>query len=279
MDSPTRVYSTTSPYHEINVTDIGYLRVLRFEHNRQSSMYLDAPFDTDFEYPAYLHTPLALKPDATRTLVIGLGGGTVVKRMWRDYPDMRLDVVELDPEIVDVAYRFFALPEDDRIRVFTGDGRGFVETATDTYDIAIVDAFDEDRVPRPLTTEEFVRLVRDRLAPDGVVAYNFIGTLKGDRSKPFRSLYRTLSTVWRRVWVFTMDEGVLAQGANLILLGTDADVTADELRDRLAGRVGGKVTVPAFQLFGENLYTGEIRTGDVAIIADPPRGNSRRGRR
>jgi spermidine synthase len=279
MDSPTRVYSTTSPYHDINVVDVGFLRVLRFERNRQSSMYLDAPFDTDFEYPAYLHTPLALKPDATRTLVIGLGGGSVIKRMWRDYPDMRLDVVELDPDIVDVAYRFFELPQDDRISVFVDDGRRFMETAADTYDIAIVDAFDEDRVPRPLTTEEFMRLVRDRLAPDGVVAYNFIGALKGDRSKPFRSLYRTLANVWRHVWVFTMDEGVAAEGANLILLGSDTDVTDDELRDRLASRVDGKVTVPAFHLFGENLYTGEIRTGDVAIITDPPRGGSRRGRR
>ena len=61
-------------------------------------MYLDAPFDTDFEYPGYFHVALAMKPDAIRTLVIGLGGGTVVKRMWRDYPEMRIDSVELDPE-------------------------------------------------------------------------------------------------------------------------------------------------------------------------------------
>jgi spermidine synthase len=272
MNLINTVYSHSSPYHDIHVEDLGYLRVLRFERNRQSSMYLDAPFDTDFEYPAYLHTPLALKPDATRTLVIGLGGGSVVKRMWRDYPDMSVDVVELDPEIVEVAHRFFELPRDPRIHVFVDDGRAFIEMSTETYDIVIVDAFDEDRVPRPLTTEEFLRLVRDRLAPDGVVAYNFIGAPKGDHSKPFRSLYRTLSNVWRHVWVFMTDEGLLTEGANLILLGTDADVSADELRTRLAGRVGGKVTVPAFDRFGEDLYTGEIRTGDVPIILDPPRG-------
>jgi spermidine synthase len=274
----TMLYSHTSAFHDIHVEEVGFLRVLRFSRNRQSSMYIDAPFDTDFEYPGYLHTPIALKPDASRTLVIGLGGGTVVKRMWRDYPDMHVDVVELDPEVVEVAYRFFEVPVDERIRVFSCDGRSFLETATDTYDIVIVDAFDEDQVPRPLTTEEFMRVLRDRLAPDGVVAYNFIGSLKGDHSKPFRSLYRTLANVWRHVWVFTMDEGVAAEGANLILLGTDADVSADELRTRLADRVGGKVTVPAFDRFAEDLYTGEIRTGDVPLIVDPPRGGSRRGR-
>jgi len=278
MDSlnTNSIYSHTSPYHDIHVEDIGYLRVLRFERNRQSSMYLDAPFDTDFEYPAYLHTPLALKPDATRTLVIGLGGGSVVKRMWRDYPHMSIDVVELDPEIVEVAHRYFELPRDERIRVFVDDGRTFVETASDTYDIVIVDAFDEDRVPRPLTTEEFLRLARDRLSPDGVVAYNFIGAPAGDHSKPFRSLYKTMSNVWRHVRVFMTDEGLLTEGANLILLGSDAKVSDEVLQSRIADRVGGMVTVPAFDRFGEDLYTRGIPTGDVPIITDPPRGKSRR---
>jgi spermidine synthase len=276
MNRLSTVYSHTSPYHDIHVEDLGYLRVLRFERNRQTTMYLDAPFETDLEYAAYLHTSLAVKPDATRTLMIGLGGGSVVKRMWRDYPQMRLDVVELDPEIVEVAHRFFALPEDERISVFVGDGRSFLETALDTYDILIVDAFDEDRVPRPLTTEEFLRTARDRLASDGVIAYNFIGSTKGDRSKPFRSLYRTLANVWRHVWVFTMNEGVLAEGTNLVLLASDAEVSDAELRARLADRVGGKITVPAFERFGEDLLAGEIRTGDVPIITDPPGARARR---
>jgi spermidine synthase len=270
MGPITTIYSHASPYHDIHVEELGHLRVLRFARNRQSTMYLDAPFDTDLEYAAYLHTPLAIKPDAARTLVIGLGGGSVVKRMWRDYPGMRLDVVEIDPEIVEVAHRFFALPEDERIRVFVGDGREFVDQTPQTYDIVIVDAFDEDRVPRRLTTEEFMRAARDRLAPDGVVAYNFIGAPKGDLSKPFRGLYRTLRNVWRGVWVFAIEEGVLAEGSNLVLVASDAEVSDDQFRSRLADRVGGLVTVPAFERFGEDLYRGEIRTGDVAIISDPP---------
>jgi len=278
MNAQTEVYTTTSPYHTINVTDHGFIRVLRFERNRQSTMYLDAPFDTDFEYPGYFHITLAVNPAATRTLAIGLGGATVVNRMWRDYPEMSIDAVELDPEVVDVAYRFFALPEDERIRVYTDDGRAFLETCSDTYDIALVDAFDEDRVPRPLTTEEFMRTLRDRMAPDGVVAYNFIGSVSGERSKPFRSLHRTLRNVWRRVWVFVVSDGVESDGANLMLYATDADVTDDELLSRIADRVGGRVTVPAFDLFCEDLYTGEIRSGDVPLILDPPKGKQGRSR-
>lgn len=278
MNPESPVYSTTSAYHEIDVTDHGFLRVLRFTRNRQSSMYLDSPFDTDFEYPGYFHIALALDPGATRTLVVGLGGGSVVKRMWRDYPEMRIDSVELDPEVVDIAQRFFELPEDERLRVYVDDGRRFIETCPDDYDMILIDAFDEDRVPRQLTTEEFLRAARDRLAPGGVMAYNFIGALRGDLSKPFRSLYRTLRNVWRHVWVFAVDEGVETEGANLMIFATDAAVTGEELLERIADRVGGRVTVPAFHLFGADLFTGEIRCGDVPLILDPSKGK-RAGRR
>ena len=278
MILPIERYAGTSPYHDINVSDYGYIRVLRFTRNRQSSMYLDAPFETDFEYPGYFHISVAIKPDAARTLAIGLGGATVIKRMWRDYPSMSIDAVELDPMVVEVAFRFFELPEDERIRVFTDDGRRFLDTATETYDIVLVDAFDEDRVPRPLTTEEFMRALRDRLNADGVVAYNFLGEHAGERSKPFRSLYRTMRNVWRNVWVFVVNDGVDSEGTNLMLFATDADLTADELCDRIADRAGGIVTVPAFELMGEDLYRGEIRLGDVPLITDPPKGKPGRRR-
>ncbi len=271
-DAPTEVvvYEVTTPYHTVTVGDIGARRYLRFEHNRQSSMYLDDPFSTDFEYPSYFHIAIALAPEANRTLAIGLGGGTVVKRMWRDYPDMRIDAVEVDAEVVGIARRFFALPDDPRIRVVVDDGRRFLEAPGGVYDIVIVDAFDDDRVPLPLTTEEFLRATRARMSEGGVIVYNAIGSLSGRYSRPFRSLYRTLSNAWRHVWVFRVDEGVEAEGSNLIVLASDAEVSTEALLARIADRVGGRVTVPAFHLFGDDLVRGGIRTGDVPMLVDPP---------
>ncbi|MDP2233960.1 MAG: fused MFS/spermidine synthase [Actinomycetota bacterium] len=248
------IYSHTSAFHDINVADYDFLRVLSFGHNRQSSMYLDAPFDTDFEYPGYFHVALAIKPDAARTLAIGLGGGTVVKRMWRDYPKMRIDSVEIDPEVVEVARRFFELPQDERIRIFVDDGRRFLETRTDLYDIVIVDAFLDDVVPPALTSAEFLHTLKGRLTPDGVTVYNFMGTVHGEGSEPFRALHQTLTAQWSRVWVFVINESTKSGAKNLILLATDAVLTTHELRARIADRVGGLVSVPAFHLFGEDLY-------------------------
>lgn len=274
------MYDEHSRFNHLRITDNNGVRLLRFERNRQSSMYLADPYETDFEYPGYLHLALAVAPHATETLVIGLGGGSVVKRMWRDYPHMRLDVVEIDDEVVEIARAFFALPDDERIKVVVADGRDFVRRCSGTYDIAVIDAYDDDRFPRPLMTEEFMRDVSDHLKPGGVAAYNFIGALYGPKSKPFRSLYRTAANVWRNIWVFPIGYGedVTDKSRNIIMLASNASLGTDELLERIADRLGGVVTVPKFERFGEDLYQGRIRAGDVPLIVEAPT-RKRLGRR
>jgi len=234
-------------------------------------MYLDAPFETDFDYPGYLHLTLAVKPASTSTCMIGLGGGTVAKRMWRDYPHMTIDAVEIDPRVADIARTSFALPRDERLRVHIGDGRAFLEESNDAYDIVIVDAFDDERVPTPLVTEEFHRLVFGRLAQDGVLAYNMHGSVTGDHSRPFRRLYRTLRGTFAHVWPFVVGlsrGGGPASHSEIIILATNAPLTIDELRVRIASRVDGLVSVPEFHEFGRDLYEGPIRAGDLAPYTD-----------
>lgn len=273
------MYDEHSRFNHLRVTDNDGVRLLRFDRNRQSSMLLNDPFETDFEYPGYLHLTMAIAPHARAALVIGLGGGSVVKRMWRDYAPMRLDVVEIDEEVVEVARAFFALPDDERIRVMVADGRDWVRHCPETYDIVIVDAYDDDRFPRPLMTEEFMRDVAERLNPGGVVAYNFIGSVYGPKSKPFRSLYRTAANVWGRVWVFPIGfgEDVTDKSRNIIVLASNSVVGDDVLLERIASRVEGRVSVPKFERFGEDLYQGRVRAGDVPLIVESP--TRKRGRR
>ncbi len=269
-----------SAHHLVRVTDNNGVRLLKFERNHQSSMRLDDPFETDIDYVAYLHLVMAVRPDALRTLVIGLGGGSLVKRMWRDYAPMHVDAVELDPAVVDLAYDYFMLPDDDRIVVYAEDGRDFLRLTDATYDIIVIDAFDDDHIPRHLMTEEFLRECRDRLSADGVIAYNLIGAVYGPHSKPFRSLHRTANNVWRTVWTFPLGiaDDILDDTRNIVLLASDIELTEDELLTRIADRVGGLVTVPRFERFGEDLYRGGIRTGDVPLLTDESPERPRRRR-
>ena len=193
------LFRKDTQYHRITVTEDGKERHLRFDRSHQSAMDLADPFSSGIRYPDYLHLAMTIKPDATRVLVLGLGGGTVTKRYWRDYPDVRVDTVEIDPGVVDVARRYFDLPTDARIRIFTEDARRYVQRTTETYDVVIVDAYYADSLPFHLTTSEFFREVKAHMSPDGVVAYNCIGSVEGDYSKLFRSMYRTVGDVWTNV--------------------------------------------------------------------------------
>jgi hypothetical protein len=101
-------------YHRLVVVDGGGSRYLRFDSSFQSGMYIGQPFRTRFAYTDYLQLGLAYNPSAKNVLVVGLGGASAPKRVWRDFGDVRLTVVELDPAVVETAYKWFALPHDDR---------------------------------------------------------------------------------------------------------------------------------------------------------------------
>ncbi len=268
-----------SGFHQLRVTDNEGVRLLKFERNHQSSMHIDDPFATDIEYVGYLHVTVAVKPDPRRALVIGLGGGSIVKQLWRDHPRLQIDAVEIDPEVIEVACALFSVPEE-RVEIVCGDGREALSLLSHAYDIVIVDAFDDDRVPRHLTTEEFMREARGRMAEDGVIAWNVFGAVYGPHSKTFRSMHRTASNVWRNVWVFPVRLSVNPsdETRNLVMIASDTDLTDDELLGRISSRVGGKVSSPGFERLGEELYIGAVRSGDVPLLLDHPTGR-RSGRR
>ena len=110
------LFRADTQYHRITVTEGDGARHLRFDHSHQSAISIDDPYESRIRYPDYMHLAMALKPDAKRVLVLGLGGGAITKRFWRDYPGVSVDSVEIDPVVVDVARKYFWLPEEIAIR-------------------------------------------------------------------------------------------------------------------------------------------------------------------
>jgi spermidine synthase len=193
------VYRKDTEYHRLNVIDDAGTRYLRFDNSYQSAMQIGKPFATAFDYTDYFDLGLAYRPRTRDVLFIGLGGGSAPKRMWRDFPHLDLQVVELDPEVVRVARRFFALPRHPRLRVHVQDGRRYLATHPRRWDVIAIDAFFADATPFHLTTREFLELVRDRLKPGGIVVTNALGAIRGPDSKLVRALYRTYRTVFPTV--------------------------------------------------------------------------------
>ena len=218
-------YAKDTRYHRLSVADDGRTRFLRFDASFQSGMILKRPFGTAFAYTDLFHLLKAYNPGARDVLFIGLGGGSSPKRLWRDFPNLQLQGVELDPVVRDVAYRYFDLPRDPRLQVAIDDGRRYLVRNKKRWDAIIIDAFFSDAIPFHLFTAEFLELASSRLNPGGVILTNTIGAIAGDQSRLFRSIYRTYRSVFPTVLVHPTiigdDEGDDTALRNLILVATE----------------------------------------------------------
>ena len=233
-------------------------------------MALDDPFVTPFDYVPYLSLAFAYRPEAANALYVGLGGGSAPKRAWRDFPDLRLQAVELDPEVVDVARKWFALPQDPRLAVEVEDGRRYLQRNDRRWDVIVLDAYYSDALPFHLTTQEFLELVRDRLAPGGIVVANVIGAVEGENSKLFRAFYRTYRSVFPSVAVHPVAlQGDPASIRNIIVVaGEGALPSRNFLAERWAEVKAEHPKVPDLSDAIAGRYEKLIPTRDVPLLTD-----------
>lgn len=205
------LYERDSLYHHIRVVQDDTSRRLYFDESFQSEMNLKNPLEMAFLYTSYLHLGVVAHPEPSRVLFIGLGGGSAPKKFLHDYTSLKVvDVVEIDPDVVKVARRYFELPSDPKLQIFAQDGRIFVEKKAReiaagraaAYDMVIIDAYNASSIPYHLTTREFVAAVRKTLSPNGVIVSNIIGAFAGQSSQLLRSMTRTVASVFPQVYLF-----------------------------------------------------------------------------
>lgn len=205
------LYERDSLYHHILVAESGSIRNLHFDNSYQSAMDVDKPLEMVFDYTSYLHLGVVARPKPERILFIGLGGGSAPKKFLNDYPSIKsIDVVEIDPDVAKVAYSFFKLPDDPRLKVSVQDGRLFIAKKAGEvvagriapYDMVIIDAYSESTIPYHLTTVEFLQAVRKVLGPEGVVVSNVIGALSGPGSRLLASMTHTFRNVFPQAYLF-----------------------------------------------------------------------------
>jgi spermidine synthase len=119
-----------SPYNTIVVTeDDRGMRILRFEQGgaRQSVVKLGDPDHLELPYVRVIPVAFVFVEKPQNVLVVGLGGGTIPGFLRKRFPDMRIDAVEIDPGVVEVARSHFGFREDARMHAHVADGRHFIE--------------------------------------------------------------------------------------------------------------------------------------------------------
>src|SRR5262245_8909382 len=166
-----------SEFNHVIVTQRDSVRKLYFESGGvwrlQSTCDLDAPDGLHHEVFQTMVAGLLLSPAPKRMCMVGLGGGQLSNYLFRNLPELDIDVVEICPEVARLAKAWFGVPDDPRYRVHIEDGRVFVERlAAASVDLLFLDAYRGHSIPKHLRTQEFHALCAARLSASGVVVAN-----------------------------------------------------------------------------------------------------------
>ena len=141
----------------------------------QSGMRLDDPCALEFAYTRQMMAFLLFVHEPRRILVLGLGGGSLVKYCHRNLPTARLVVVEVDPHVIAFRDEFRVPPDDARLAVRREDAAEHVARAGPAADVILMDAFDRDGLAPELSARDFYADARSALARRGVLVANLVG--------------------------------------------------------------------------------------------------------
>ena len=202
-DSDVLVEEETS-YSSLSVTEKNNFRTLYIDGAVQSQMDLNDPSKLVLDYTKSFHLTSLINPYLEEVLFVGGGGFSGPKSFLANYEYIaKIDVVEIDPVVVDVAKEYFFVPEDEpRLEIINEDARVFLTQTDRKYDAIILDAYSGYDIPFHLTTKEFYHILDERLTEDGIIVSNFLGALQGQNSKLFQSSYKTLQEIFPSVFVF-----------------------------------------------------------------------------
>jgi len=198
----TLLFEKETVFSHLDVSEFGDNRSLYLDGMQHSTMNLNDPLDLVIDYTEYFHLGMMFNPDATNVLFVGGGGFTGPKNFLALYPDTKIDVIEIDSDVIDVAKNYFNLQEDSRLQIFNDDARKHLSLFEKKYDLIILDAYASTYVPYHLMTHEFFQTLEQRLESDGVIVSNLLGSIEGNHSQIVKAVYKTMKETFPVAYVF-----------------------------------------------------------------------------
>jgi len=141
----------------------------------QSEMRIDDPDALVNDYTREMMGFLLFCPEPRRILMIGLGGGSLVKFCSRHLPSTHVTAVEIDANVIALREHFRIPPDGNDLRVVHGDGARFVADLVEADalpDVLLVDAYDRNGISPSIAEYEFLEHSRRILGDGGVFVMN-----------------------------------------------------------------------------------------------------------
>jgi spermidine synthase len=227
------LYEKESAYHYIQVIQVGTKTELILNegqavHSIYDSEHLLTRGPWDYMVIADSFQPAqAREPQPKNVAILGLAGGTAARQYTAAFgQQVQITGVEIDPDILDVARRYFHL-DSPNVHPVASDARYWLNTQAGQYDVIIMDAYRQPYIPFHLTTREFFSEVRGHLNPGGVAVVN-----AGRTATDYRlvdAIASTMAAVYPNVYLIDVPEF-----ANTLVYGTTQPATLEDVKHNLA---------------------------------------------
>ena len=223
-------------------TDSQYSRIWVKQVNTAKTTYKTLQVDTGLEsyidtetgemgamYLRYYDLFEYLNKDAKSTLMIGGAAYTYPIHYLQKYQDKTIDVVEIDEKMTQIAEEQFGLnAKDERLKIYTQDGRSYLNYSENKYDTILIDAFKGLNAPFELTTYDALVHAKNMLNDNGIVLTNIISSLEGEDTDFIEYEYATYKAVFDDVKLFQVQDRDYTESQNLILVGIKGNPQINE---------------------------------------------------
>ncbi len=223
------IFEHESFYHHIEVSEQSDGNVMRRVLQLDSTMEggMDAKTgDLILPYQHYWKLALLREPaKVSSALFIGAGAFGMPENVSRDFPEATVDVVEIDPQVIEVGRKFFKLDEHPRVQAHAGDARRYLlQNGGKKWDLIFGDAYNGIRqIPPHLATQEFYQQIADHLEPKGVFIMNLIAAITGPKSELTSGMLATVRKAFPYVEVFSVGYR-REETQNVILMASREDL-------------------------------------------------------
>lgn len=243
----------------------------------QSHVNLDNPSELFFEYIArmgHVIDQLRIPGEPLTALHLGAGALTIPRYIEATRPGSRQQVLELEPELVELVRRRLPLPKGASIRVRYGDARATLAKLPaglkGTVDVLVVDVFGGARIPAHVTSLEFYRECAEFLAPDGVLLVN---VADGSGAAFARGQGATLSMAFADVAVLAEPQVLRGRRfGNFVLVASPSSLPLDWMPRLLARGPHPATLVHAREL--RDWIAGAPVVMDATALPSPPPNRS-----
>lgn len=184
INAETLIHSGVSMFSKYKVIEKNKVRSLIFVRDNgdeviESSIDMNQKHRLVLEYTRLMYSSYLINENQEDVLLIGLGGGGMIQFANYYFPNLKMDVVEIDTKMEELAREYFGLTTNKNTTIYIEDGFQFIQNSDKKYDTIYMDAFlkpsnetDESGVSKKLKGQNFYTKLKSKLKQNGMVVFN-----------------------------------------------------------------------------------------------------------